>query len=101
MAATWHGAQLETWVLYSFPRAPATHIPIAGGQIAIRISFANFCFFALHALLTLGMTKEGDPRVDLHSGFWAPKLLAWAAALIGFFWVPARAIYGYAQVSCW
>eukprot|EP00197_Chlamydomonas_leiostraca_P006389 CAMPEP_0202866810 /NCGR_PEP_ID=MMETSP1391-20130828/8372_1 /ASSEMBLY_ACC=CAM_ASM_000867 /TAXON_ID=1034604 /ORGANISM="Chlamydomonas leiostraca, Strain SAG 11-49" /LENGTH=381 /DNA_ID=CAMNT_0049546795 /DNA_START=130 /DNA_END=1272 /DNA_ORIENTATION=- len=71
----------------------------AGGQIAMRISFANFSFFALHALLLLGMTKESDPRIYGHASFWGLKLLLWAGALVGFFFVPTRVIYGYAQFA--
>jgi hypothetical protein len=44
---------------------------ICGGQeVAIRISFANFCWFATHCVLCLFLTKEDDflHRVDLHGG---------------------------------
>eukprot|EP00983_Pelagomonas_calceolata_P074299 1152502-Pelagomonas_calceolata.AAC.1 len=50
----------------------------------MRISFANFVFFALHAVVLFKTTKtEGDPRVHLHTGFWSAKLLLWVGALIG------------------
>jgi hypothetical protein len=70
----------------------------SGGQIAMRISFANFSFFMLNALLTLCMTHEGDVRVHLHTSAWALKILVWVGALFGFFFVPSNVIYGYAQV---
>lgn len=62
------------------------------------ISFANFCFFALHAVVLLGMTRESDLRMYFHASFWGLKMLLWVGALIGFFFVPSKAIYGYAQV---
>ncbi|KAF5840654.1 serine incorporator/TMS membrane protein [Dunaliella salina] len=72
----------------------------AGGQIAMRISFANFVFFALHAVVLFWAPKtDGDPRVHLHTGFWSAKLLLWVGALVGFFFVPTSAIYGYAQFA--
>mmetsp|Transcript_36425 Transcript_36425/g.81073 ORF Transcript_36425/g.81073 Transcript_36425/m.81073 type:complete len:392 (+) Transcript_36425:260-1435(+) len=71
----------------------------SGQQVAMRISFANFCFFALHAVLTLFLTKESDPRVGLHAGLWLWKTVLWLGTLIGFFFIPARALYGYAQVA--
>jgi hypothetical protein len=67
-------------------------------QIAIRISFANFCFFALHGLLLLFLKQDEDPRVEIHGSLWVWKTVLWAGALIGFFFVPADAIIGYAQV---
>ena len=52
-------------------------------QIAQRISFANFLFFALHALVTLLTSSESDPRIHVHTSFWAFKPLVWVGALIG------------------
>ena len=66
--------------------------------MSIRISFANFCFFSLHGLCTLMLRNEDDWRVALHGGLWLWKTLLWAGALIGFFFVPSSALYGYAQV---
>ncbi|MEW5304282.1 MAG: hypothetical protein WDW36_006903 [Sanguina aurantia] len=65
----------------------------------MRVSFANFSFFALHFLLTLCMSSEEDPRVSIHAGFWFWKLLIWIGTLIGFFYVPESALYGYAQAA--
>ncbi len=112
---------------------PSERTACAGGQIAMRISFANFCFFALLALITVALTRPDDPRVEVrgcvawggdalrlrptgrwcppslpraghacaqvHVAMWALKLLVWAGALVGFFWVPTSAINGYAQVG--
>ena len=73
---------------------------VCGGQeVAIRISFANFCFFALHTLLLLCVNREEDPRVELHGGLWLWQTLLWAGTLVGFFFIPSSALLGYAQVG--
>ena len=72
---------------------------ICGGQeVAVRISFGNFCFFALHMLCLVCIRSEDDPRVELHGSFWLWKALVWAGTIVGFFFVPSSALYGYAQV---
>lgn len=49
----------------------------------MRISFANVVFFALHFLLLIGMKKETDRRIFLHTGCWGIKFFMWVGALIG------------------
>jgi hypothetical protein len=73
---------------------------VCGGQeVAIRISFANFCFFVLHAVVLMFIKQEEDPRVQLHGSFWLWKTLLWAGVIVGFFFVPSQALFGYAQVA--
>lgn len=38
-------------------------------------------------------------RTHIHTGFWFLKGLLWLGTLIGFFFVPSGAIYGFAQVA--
>lgn len=54
-------------------------------QIAMRISFASFVFFGIHAVALLWTTSVEDPRVHMPSGFWSVKVAAWIGALIGVF----------------
>ena len=68
-------------------------------EVAARISFANFCFFVLHGLLTLCIRDEDDPRVNLHGGLFGWKTLLWLGAIVGFFFVPSPALVGYLQVG--
>ncbi|GAX84985.1 hypothetical protein CEUSTIGMA_g12406.t1 [Chlamydomonas eustigma] len=73
---------------------------VCGGQeVAIRISFANFCYFALHAVVLMFIKQEEDPRTQLHGSFWLWKALLWSGVLVGFFFVPSQALFGYAQVA--
>ncbi|KAI8466033.1 MAG: serine incorporator/TMS membrane protein [Monoraphidium minutum] len=71
----------------------------SGKQVAVRFSFANFCFFAAHALLLFWCTRETDVRAGFQTGLWFWKILAWAGAIVGFFFVPSNAVVIYAQIS--
>ncbi len=70
----------------------------SGKQVAVRISFANFVFFAAHCVLLLCCVHEDDVRAPLHTSLWFWKLLAWAGTIVGFFFVPSSAMVIYAQV---
>jgi hypothetical protein len=67
--------------------------------VAQRISFANFVFFAAHALYLVGLKREDDPRAGLHTSMWFWKLAAWAGCIVGFFFVPADAVLVYTQIA--
>jgi hypothetical protein len=41
---------------------------------------------------------ESDVRTAFHTTGWLPRLIVWAGALVGFFFMPTSAIIGYAQV---
>lgn len=71
----------------------------AGKTAALRFCFANAVFFGLHALLLLGVTRAGDPRIGLHTSLWIIKFFLWAACIIGFFFVPIDAVTIFAQVA--
>jgi hypothetical protein len=64
----------------------------------MRISFANFIFYILHAILMFNLRYQEDPRLDIQCSGWLLKLCIWAGLLVGFFYVPSQAIQGYAQV---
>lgn len=46
----------------------------------MRLSWANCCFFALHALLMLRVRDDFDRRVHMHGALWLWKTLVWAGA---------------------
>ncbi|KAG1680171.1 hypothetical protein FOA52_000284 [Chlamydomonas sp. UWO 241] len=68
-------------------------------EVAIRVSFANFSFFALHFVLCFWLKREEDFRVDIHAGLWFWKTLLWMGTLVGFFYVPSHVLIGYAQFA--
>lgn len=70
-----------------------------GKEVALRVSFANLIFFSAHFLACFMLTREEDPRVDLHAGLWVWQVLSWVGLLIGFMWLPPDAMYGYAQFA--
>ncbi|GFR44202.1 hypothetical protein Agub_g5385 [Astrephomene gubernaculifera] len=78
---------------------PASVSRCAGKEVALRVSFANLVWFGAHLLGCLLLTRVEDPRVDLHAGLWAWQVLTWLAALIGFMWLPASTLAGYAQFA--
>lgn len=87
-AAEWfsqHGAAVASFCSGDTRAA----VDCARGQIAFRVSFANVCFFSVHALFLFMAKRQEDPRVRLHTSFWAIKILVWAGALAGR-WQPPR-----------
>eukprot|EP00879_Flechtneria_rotunda_P002887 GHRR01003103.1.p1 GENE.GHRR01003103.1~~GHRR01003103.1.p1 ORF type:complete len:394 (+),score=41.53 GHRR01003103.1:350-1531(+) len=71
----------------------------SGQQVALRFSFATFCFFALHFVLLFWCRKEEDPRIGIHTSLWFWKCLLWAGGLVGFLFVPGEAIFYYANIA--
>lgn len=70
-----------------------------GQQVATRISFANFCFFFTHVIVLFLLKNVDDPRVGFHTSLWFWKLVVWAGAILGFFFVPSDVIVVYAQIA--
>lgn len=92
----------SSWFASYLPNSfcTANHNTLCAGQeIAMRISFGNFCFFALHFLALLAANKVDDWRVEIHTSMLFFQLLAWIGTLIGFFFIPSSVLYGYAQAA--
>jgi len=53
-----------------------------------RISFTLAAFHLLHALIMIGVTKHGDPRVSIQDGWWPLKILMFIGVLAGAFFIP-------------
>jgi hypothetical protein len=62
-----------------------------GASAVVRISLACTLFFTANLLFAFA----GDAFV----GWWGPKLLLWAAAMVGMFFVPMEVVQSYLQVS--
>jgi hypothetical protein len=86
-------------IIFSYCTIPEYKSLCSSAQIATRFSFANFSFFMAHALLLFWCRRASDLRAGLHSGLWFWKVLIWAGAIVGFFFVPSDAITVYAQVA--
>jgi hypothetical protein len=84
---------------FSYCNEPGYQQLCSGKQVAQRISFANFVFFAAHAVILFGLKREDDPRSGLHTSMWFWKLAAWAGTIVGFFFVPVDAVLIYAQIA--
>lgn len=84
---------------FSYCKDPQYQQLCTGKQVAQRFSFANFVFFATHAVLLFGLKREDDPRAGLHISMWFWKLAAWAGTIVGFFFVPVDAVLIYTQIA--
>uniref|UniRef100_A0A182VWX8 Serine incorporator 1 n=1 Tax=Anopheles minimus TaxID=112268 RepID=A0A182VWX8_9DIPT len=61
----------------------------AVGYLAVyRICFALVCFFALWAVMMMGVRSSKDPRAALQNGFWGIKFIIVIAIAIGAFFIP-------------
>ncbi|XP_053690621.1 serine incorporator 1 isoform X2 [Sabethes cyaneus] len=61
----------------------------AVGYLAVyRICFALCCFFALWAVLMVGVRSSKDPRAALQNGFWGIKFMIVTGIAIGAFFIP-------------
>lgn len=61
----------------------------AVGYLAVyRICFILTCFFALFALMMVGVKSSRDPRAGIQNGFWGLKYLIVIGGIIGAFFIP-------------
>uniref|UniRef100_A0A182K669 Serine incorporator 1 n=1 Tax=Anopheles christyi TaxID=43041 RepID=A0A182K669_9DIPT len=61
----------------------------AVGYLAVyRICFALVCFFALWAMMMIGVRSSKDPRAALQNGFWGIKFMIVICIAIGAFFIP-------------
>lgn len=59
------------------------------GYMAVyRICFGMACFFALMALIMIGVHNSRDPRAHIQNEFWGLKFLICIAAAIGAIFIP-------------
>uniref|UniRef100_A0A182Y6F6 Serine incorporator n=1 Tax=Anopheles stephensi TaxID=30069 RepID=A0A182Y6F6_ANOST len=71
----------------------------AVGYLAVyRICFALVCFFALWAVMMIGVRSSKDKRAALQNGFWGIKFLIVIGIAIGAFFIPEA---GFASTWMW
>ncbi|XP_050307610.1 probable serine incorporator isoform X2 [Anthonomus grandis grandis] len=61
----------------------------AVGYLAVyRICFILTCFFALFAVMMIGVKSSRDPRQGIQNGFWGLKYLIVIGGIVGAFFIP-------------
>uniref|UniRef100_A0A182NRK6 Serine incorporator 1 n=1 Tax=Anopheles dirus TaxID=7168 RepID=A0A182NRK6_9DIPT len=74
---------------YVVPTGETIDCSSAVGYLAVyRICFALVCFFALWALMMMGVRSSKDPRAALQNGFWGIKFMIVICIAIGAFFIP-------------
>lgn len=66
-------------------------------QAVLRVSFGNFLFFAILALIMIGIKDQNDRRDSWQHGGWMVKMVIWIFLLILMFFVPNVIISVYGQ----
>lgn len=68
-------------------------------QAVLRVSFGNFLFFGMLALVMIGVKDQNDRRDSWHHGGWMAKLVLWLLLVVLMFFVPdvVISIYGFAS----
>lgn len=65
-------------------------------EAVLRVSLGNFLFFAILALIMIGVKDQNDKRDSWQHGGWIAKIIIWALFIILMFFLPnvVTAIYG-------
>ncbi|KAF3457208.1 hypothetical protein FNV43_RR01865 [Rhamnella rubrinervis] len=65
-------------------------------QAVLRVSLGNFLFFAIFALIMIGVKDQSDRRDSWHHGGWMAKTVIWILLIILMFFLPnvVISIYG-------
>lgn len=66
----------------------------------LRVSFGNFLFFTILAILMVGVKNQRDPRDGLHHGGWMMKIICWCLLVIFMFFLPNEIINFYGKCCC-
>uniref|UniRef100_A0A2P2JZP4 Serine incorporator n=1 Tax=Rhizophora mucronata TaxID=61149 RepID=A0A2P2JZP4_RHIMU len=65
----------------------------------LRVSFGNFLFFTILAVLMVGVKNQRDPRDSMHHGGWMVKIISWCLLVIFTFFLPNEIISFYESIS--
>ncbi|XP_010546830.1 PREDICTED: serine incorporator 3 isoform X2 [Tarenaya hassleriana] len=68
-------------------------------QAVLRVSFGNFLFFALFALIMIGVKDQNDRRDSWHHGGWVVKMIVWFLLVTLMFFVPNVIVSIYGTLS--
>ena len=64
----------------------------------LRVSFGNFLFFTILAILMIGVKNQKDPRDGMHHGGWMMKIICWCILVIFTFFLPNELISFYGKL---
>ncbi|WOK95977.1 serine incorporator 3 [Canna indica] len=65
----------------------------------LRVSLGNFLFFAIFALMMIGVKDQNDKRDSWHHGGWIAKIIVWIVLIILMFFLPNIVITIYETLS--
>ncbi|XP_059463192.1 uncharacterized protein LOC132192024 [Corylus avellana] len=68
-------------------------------QAVLRVSFGNFLFFAVFAVIMIGVKDQNDRRDSWHHGGWVAKMVIWLLLVVLMFFLPNVVISIYGIVS--
>lgn len=68
-------------------------------QAVLRVSLGNFPFFAILALIMIGVKDQNDRRDSWHHGGWTAKMVIWILLVILMFFLPNVVITVYEILS--
>jgi hypothetical protein len=63
------------------------------------VSFGNFLFFAIYALIMIGVKDQNDRRDSWHHGGWGLKMIVWFLLVVLMFFVPNVIVSLYGTLS--
>lgn len=68
-------------------------------QAVLRVSLGNFLFFAIFALIMIGVKDQNDRRDSWHHGGWIAKMVIWLLLVVLMFFMPDVVISVYGTIS--
>ncbi|GAV60906.1 Serinc domain-containing protein [Cephalotus follicularis] len=68
-------------------------------QAVLRVSLGNFLFFAILALIMIGVKDQNDRRDSWHHGGWIAKMVIWFLLVVLMFFMPNVIIKIYGTLS--
>ncbi|CAI0559752.1 unnamed protein product [Linum tenue] len=68
-------------------------------QAVLRVSLGNFLFFAILALIMIGVKDQNDKRDAVHHGGWMAKIVIWLVLMVLMFFVPNILVTIYGVLS--
>ncbi|KAG6664416.1 serine incorporator 3 isoform X1 [Carya illinoinensis] len=68
-------------------------------QAVLRVSMGNFLFFAIFALIMIGIKDQNDRRDSWHHGGWIAKMVIWLLLVVLMFFIPNVVISIYGTIS--
>lgn len=68
-------------------------------EAVLRVSLGSFLFFAIFALLMIGVKDQRDARDSWHHGGWMAKIMIWCTLVILMFFVPHGFVGVYETLS--